>query len=133
VAPYERALTDGLSIELRPTPPLPPVLIDRALVARSLTNIIENALHAMPAGGRLTIEAGLRDDSVAVEISDTGMGMDQEALDRVFEPYFSTKARGTGLGLPIAKRNVELSGGSIAITSQLERGTTVEVRLPLAS
>ena len=121
VAPYARALTDGLSIEVRPTPPLPPVLIDRALVARSLTNIIENALHAMPSGGRLTIEARLRDDSVAVEISDTGMGMDEEALDRVFEPYFSTKARGTGLGLPIAKRNVELSGGSIAITSQ--RGT----------
>ena len=132
VAPYARALTDGLSIEVRPTPPLPPVLIDRALVARSLTNIIENSLHAMPSGGQLTIEARLRDDSVAVEISDTGMGMDEEALDRVFEPYFSTKARGTGLGLPIAKRNVELSGGSIAITSQRERGTTVEVRLPLA-
>jgi len=133
VAPYARALTDGLSIEVRPTPPLPPVLIDRALVARSLTNIIENSLHAMPSGGQLTIEARLRDDSVAVEISDTGMGMDEEALDRVFEPYFSTKARGTGLGLPIAKRNVELSGGSIAITSQRERGTTVEVRLPLAT
>jgi len=132
VAPYERALTDGLSIEVRPMPPLPPVLIDRALVSRSLTNIIENALHAMPSGGRLTIEATRRDDSVAVAISDTGMGMDQEALERVFEPYFSTKARGTGLGLPIAKRNVELSGGSIAITSQRERGTTVEVRLPLA-
>jgi signal transduction histidine kinase len=132
VAPYERALTDGLSIEVRPTPPLPPVLIDRALVARSLTNIIENALHAMTSGGKLTIEAALRDSSVAVEISDTGMGMDQDALDRAFEPYFSTKARGTGLGLPIAKRNVELSGGSIAITSQRDRGTTVEVRLPLA-
>jgi signal transduction histidine kinase len=132
VAPYERALTDGLSIEVRTTPPLPPVLIDRALVARSLTNIIENALHAMTSGGKLTIEAALRDSSVAVEISDTGMGMDQDALDRAFEPYFSTKARGTGLGLPIAKRNVELSGGSIAITSQRDRGTTVEVRLPLA-
>jgi signal transduction histidine kinase len=97
-----------------------------------LTNIIENALHAMTSGGQLTIEAALRDSSVAVEISDTGMGMDQDALDRAFEPYFSTKARGTGLGLPIAKRNVELSGGSIAITSQRDRGTTVEVRLPLA-
>src|SRR5687767_5224037 len=98
VAPYTRALPDGLSIDVRPMPALPPVLIDRALVSRSLTNIIENALHAMPSGGRLTIEAGLRGDSVAVVISDTGMGMDQEALDRVFEPYFSTKARGTGLG-----------------------------------
>ena len=133
VSPYARALSDGLSIDLRPMPALPPVLIDRALISRSLTNIIENALHAMPSGGRLTVEAALRDNSVAVVISDTGMGMDQEALDRVFEPYFSTKARGTGLGLPIAKRNVELSGGSIEITSQRERGTTVEVRLPLAT
>jgi signal transduction histidine kinase len=133
VTPYERGLTDALSIEVRPMPPLPPVLIDRALVSRSLTNIIENALHAMPAGGRLTIEAQLRGDSVAIEISDTGTGMDPEALERVFEPYFSTKARGTGLGLPIAKRNVELSGGSISITSARERGTTVEVRLPLAA
>ena len=89
-------------------------------------------MHAMPSGGKLTIEAALRDGSVAVDISDTGMGMDQDALDRAFEPYFSTKARGTGLGLPIAKRNVELSGGSISITSQRDRGTTVEVRLPLA-
>jgi signal transduction histidine kinase len=58
--------------------------------------------------------------------------MDAEALARAFEPYFSTKATGTGLGLPIAKRNVELSGGTVAIESERERGTTVIVRLPLA-
>jgi signal transduction histidine kinase len=133
VAPYGRGLTNGVSIEVRPMPPLPPVLIDRALVSRSLTNVIENALHAMPSGGRLTIEAALRDSTVAIAMTDTGMGMDQEALERVFEPYFSTKARGTGLGLPIAKRNVELSGGTIAITSRRDEGTTVEVRLPVAS
>ena len=133
VAPYARGLSDGLSIDLRPMPALPAVLIDRALVSRSLTNIIENALHAMPSGGKLTIEASLRGDGVVVEISDTGLGMDPEALERAFEPYFSTKALGTGLGLPIAKRNVELSGGSIAITSQRDRGTTVEVRLPIAT
>jgi signal transduction histidine kinase len=132
VAPYARGLTNEVSIEVRPMGPLPPVLIDRALVSRSLTNVIENALHAMPSGGRLTIEAALRDGAVVIAMTDTGMGMDQEALERVFEPYFSTKARGTGLGLPIAKRNVELSGGSIAITSRRDEGTTVEVRLPVA-
>ena len=56
--------------------------------------------------------------------------MDQEALARAFEPYFSTKATGTGLGLPIAKRNVELNGGTIDVTSELNRGTTVEISLP---
>jgi two-component system sensor histidine kinase HydH len=59
--------------------------------------------------------------------------MDPEALARAFEPYFSTKASGTGLGLPIAKRNVELSGGTIAISSERERGTTVEISLPIAA
>jgi signal transduction histidine kinase len=58
--------------------------------------------------------------------------MDADALARAFEPYFSTKASGTGLGLPIAKRNVELNGGSIAVQSEPGRGTTVEISLPLA-
>jgi signal transduction histidine kinase len=56
--------------------------------------------------------------------------MDEEALARAFEPYFSTKASGTGLGLPIAKRNVELSGGTIAVHSVRDQGTTVEIALP---
>ena len=59
--------------------------------------------------------------------------MDDEALGRVFEPYFSTKATGTGLGLPIARRNVELSGGEILVDSAKERGTTVTLRLPIYS
>ena len=133
VAPYHRGLPDGMTIQVTSAPDLPPVEIDRALVARSLTNVIENALHAMPTGGRLTVEAAVRDGMVAIAVSDTGVGMDQEALERAFEPYFSTKARGTGLGLPIAKRNIELSGGSIAVTSRRDQGTTVEVRLPLAA
>ena len=57
--------------------------------------------------------------------------MDEEALDRVFEPYFSTKTTGTGLGLPIARRNIELSGGSISVESEKGRGTAVTIRLPV--
>jgi signal transduction histidine kinase len=59
--------------------------------------------------------------------------MDSEALARAFEPYFSTKTTGTGLGLPIAKRNIELSGGTITVESQRDRGTTVELTLPVAA
>jgi signal transduction histidine kinase len=65
-------------------------------------------------------------------VRDSGVGMDAEALARVFEPYFSTKSSGTGLGLPIARRNVELSGGTIEVESQKGQGTTVRVRLPVA-
>ncbi len=67
-----------------------------------------------------------------MRVSDTGVGMDAEALARAFEPYFSTKATGTGLGLPIAKRNVEMSGGTIAVASERDRGTTVELTLPVS-
>jgi signal transduction histidine kinase len=109
------------------------VQIDRTLIARSLTNIVENALHAMPSAGTLAVNARAEDHRVRIRISDTGVGMDAEALERAFEPYFSTKATGTGLGLPIAKRNVELSGGSIAVMSERDRGTTVELTLPVAN
>jgi signal transduction histidine kinase len=111
---------------------LPPVFVDRTLIARSLTNLVENALHAMPSGGVLTIAASMIDDAVNIRFSDTGVGMDAEALARAFEPYFSTKTRGTGLGLPIAKRNIELSGGTIAVASARDQGTTVDITFPVA-
>ena len=66
-----------------------------------------------------------------MEVTDTGVGMDSEALDRLFEPYFSTRASGTGLGLTIAKRNVELNHGTIAVTSQQGHGTTVRLEFPV--
>ena len=89
----------------------------------------------MPGGGRLTIASG-RDsvngsDSLIVSVSDTGVGMGPEDIERIFEPYFSTKATGTGLGLTIAKRNIELNGGTIEVASERGVGTTVRVRLPL--
>ena len=64
-------------------------------------------------------------------MTDTGTGMDPEALRRIFEPYFSTKATGTGLGLTIAKRNVELNGGQIYVESAPGKGTTVTIELPI--
>jgi signal transduction histidine kinase len=68
---------------------------------------------------------------VRIAVTDTGVGMDEEALQRVFEPYFSTKATGTGLGLTIARRNIELNGGSIDVRSEKGVGTTVTIRLPI--
>jgi nitrogen fixation/metabolism regulation signal transduction histidine kinase len=133
VDPYRAGLGERLELAVDAPESLPPVLVDRTLVTRSLTNIVENALHAMPGRGRLSVTAAREDGFVAVRVADTGGGMDPEALTRAFEPYFSTKATGTGLGLPIAKRNVELSGGTVAIESERERGTTVIVRLPVAT
>ena len=132
VDPYRSALAGHIQFNVDVAFNLPAVYIDRTLVTRSLTNIIENALHAMGPRGTLTIVASRDDDDVRIHVSDTGAGMDPDALARAFEPYFSTKASGTGLGLPIAKRNVELSGGTITIQSERGRGTTVELTLPVA-
>jgi signal transduction histidine kinase len=150
VEPYRTGLANRIPIEVQAPDDLPLVSIDRTLFARALTNVIENALHAMPGSGNLTIAAhadttnnpqsvpqsvpqsAIRNpQSVIVEITDTGMGMDQEALERLFEPYFSTKATGTGLGLTIAKRNVELNGGTIDVHSERGVGTRVTIVLPL--
>ena len=89
------------------------VMVDRVLLARALTNVIENALHAMPGDGHARACARRRPPTATCESpsTDTGVGMDAAALARIFEPYFSTKATGTGLGLTIARRNVELNGG----------------------
>src|SRR5262249_3131714 len=106
VEPYRTGLANRIPIELETAPDLPEVFVDRTLFARALTNVIENALHAMPGGGTLTIGAD-RDgrpskDAVRVQIRDTGVGMDPDGVARIFEPYFPTKATGTGLGLTIA-------------------------------
>src|SRR5262249_19759703 len=97
VDPYRTGLTGRIEIENRATGPPPRVHVDRTPVARALANIVENALHAMPDKGRLAIDAAADDGHVTIQVRDTGVGMDEEALTRVFEPYFSTKTTGTGL------------------------------------
>jgi signal transduction histidine kinase len=136
VAPYRAGLAGRVAIALEAVPDLPEIALDRTLFARALTNVIENALHAMPGGGTLTIASSAADAPegriLVIEIADTGVGMDAAAAARIFEPYFSTKATGTGLGLTIAKRNIELNGGTIEVRSTKGRGTTVTITLPLA-
>ena len=132
VDPYRHGLAGRIGLDNRVSAPLPRVFVDRTLIARALSNIVENALHAMPGTGSIVMTSELQGDVVVLTVRDTGVGMDEDALARVFEPYFSTKATGTGLGLPIARRNIELSGGQITVASVKGEGTTVTLRLPLA-
>ncbi len=132
LAPYRSGLAGRVEIRSH-LPPLPAAFVDRTLVARALANIIENALFAMPSGGSLTLDASADAGFVVLTVTDTGVGMDEEALARVFEPYFSTKTTGTGLGLPIARRNIELSGGTIDVRSVKGQGTVVTMRVPIAA
>jgi signal transduction histidine kinase len=131
IEPYRSGLAGRVAIETDVPVTLPVLHIDRTLIGRALTNIIENALHAMPNGGTLTIDAALAPDHmVQLRVGDTGIGMDDQAIAKIFEPYFSTKAIGTGLGLTIAKRNVEANRGTIAVSSEKGRGTGVTITLP---
>ncbi|RPI57146.1 MAG: sensor histidine kinase [Acidobacteria bacterium] len=130
VEPYITGLAGRIAVDVEVPASLPTVVVDRVLLTRALTNMIENALHAMPGGGTLTIRAASAGKIIRLTVADTGTGMDPEALRRIFEPYFSTKATGTGLGLTIAKRNVELNGGRIHVESSLGRGTKVTIELP---
>ncbi len=132
IEPYRLGLAGRTTIDVQAASPETTALIDRTLFSRALTNIIENALHAMPGSGRLQIRIRRSGTTAEVEIADTGVGMDPEAVERIFEPYFSTKATGTGLGLTIAKRNVELNGGTIRVESERSVGTTVTLTVPLA-
>ena len=130
VEPYRMGLAGRVVITTH-IPSLPMVCVDRMLIGRALTNVIENALHAMPGGGTLTVDAALAPERrVQLRVTDTGVGMDADSIARIFEPYFSTKAIGTGLGLTIAKRNVEANGGTIAVTSERGKGTSVTMTLP---
>ena len=131
--PYRLGLQDRIELSADVPLSLPPVSVDRTLIARALTNILENALHAMPGRGSLMIAASQMPDAwqVRLVISDTGVGLDEDSRARIFEPYFSTKVTGTGLGMTIAKRNVELNGGTIEVQSERGRGTTVILSLPV--
>jgi signal transduction histidine kinase len=122
------------TLESEVPPNLPPVWIDRTLISRAITNVIENALQAMPAGGALRVSARADTDAmVAISVADSGVGMDEPARARAFEPYFSTKTAGSGLGLPNARRNVELCGGTMTLASAPGAGTTITIRLRCAA
>ncbi len=109
---------------------LPPVALDRNLIEQVFFNLVKNALEAMPDGASLAIELSSDDRDVSIVFRDTGMGMTREQLAHLFEPYRTTKEKGTGLGLMVSKRIIADHGGSIAVESEVGRGTTFTIRLP---
>ena len=129
----------GVTIERQYDDSLPPVPMDREQMKQVFLNLMLNALQAMDGGGGLKMVTALRDRpsvagkarSVEIAIQDTGAGMTEEILSKVFEPFFSTKEEGIGLGLPIAQRIVEEHGGEIRVESSPGEGTTFYIALPL--
>ncbi len=111
---------------------LPPVIVDPQQIGQALENLVTNAYQAMPQGGNLTIEATASNDEVYLSVRDTGVGIAEENMAKLFEPLFSTKSRGVGLGLAVSKMLVEANGGRIEVDSQEERGSTFTLILPVA-
>lgn len=118
-------------------PGLPSLRLDPNLLHQALLNILVNGRQAMPEGGRLTVSTCLRrnllgkEQVVEVAIADTGPGIANENLPRIFQPFFTTKAQGTGLGLAIAARIVEQHGGRIWVESEAGKGATFRIVLPV--
>jgi signal transduction histidine kinase len=110
---------------------LPQIRSDAGQLRIVIGNLIRNARDAMPAGGSLTLRASADDDQAHLEVIDTGVGIPPEQLSRVMDPLFSTKARGLGLGLSIARSIIEKVQGRLQVASQLGTGTTFTISLPI--
>jgi PAS domain S-box-containing protein len=110
---------------------LPRPMLDRAQLKQAFYNIIKNALQAMRSGGILRIRTEANPTHVIISFIDSGHGIAPEEIGRLFEPYFTTKENGTGLGLMIVQRIVREHGGTIEVESDKDRGTTFRVKLPI--
>ncbi len=109
------------------------VNVDVDLIKSCFLNIITNAIYAMRDSEvkNLFIKTELVDDNILIKISDTGSGVPEEVIDKIFEPFFSTKRDGLGLGLPLAKKVIEEHGGTIEFSSKLGQGTEVKIYIPV--
>ncbi len=112
---------------------LPKCNLDSNVIKQALLNIIINAQQAMPNGGELIVRTYQISNSIFIDITDTGVGIQKEKIDNIFQVYYSTKKTGSGLGLPTAKRIVEENKGSISIRSVVGKGSSFLIKLPVNS
>ena len=125
------AVDQNVVIRTQYDPELPLVPLDVELFKQALWNLIRNAQHAMPDGGDLILRTHHDGDHAILDVTDTGVGMDEAVAAQVFEAFYSTRPGGSGLGLPTTRKIVEAHGGSISLQSEPGQGTMFTVRLPL--
>lgn len=131
----EEPASRGVTIDVRTElPAVPPILGDAAELREALTNLILNAVDAMPRGGTLTLQARARGEHVEVTVTDTGVGIPRAVRDKIFDPFFTTKGpQGTGLGLSMTYGIVSRHGGVIGVESEEGRGSTFRLSFPSAA
>lgn len=120
----------AVAVEIQAEEGLSRAEVDPDKVRQVLLNIFLNALAAMPKGGRLSVALNRRDDDVEIAVSDTGEGIRQENLPRIYDPYYTSKPAGTGLGLAVAQKIMDAHGGAIEVESREGAGTRVALRFP---
>ena len=125
-----KAAEGGIDITCFFDPELPMLLLDREAINAVLLNLVLNAQQAMPDGGRLAIRTRTLPGAVALDLIDTGCGMDEETQNKIFEAFYSTKSGGSGLGLPTARKIIDAHGGRIDVQSQVGQGTWFMIVLP---
>lgn len=123
---------DAAHVEVRVSGEAPPIDADPDMLKMVFQNLLINSSHALEGRGRIDVRVGMSGGAATIAVSDNGPGIPVEIRDKVFVPFFTTKRRGTGLGLPTAKRFIDLHNGRITIDSPDTGGTTVTVQLPLS-
>jgi len=127
------AQASGIDLSPYLAPDLPLVSVDENLIRQVLANLVRNAQQAMPDGGQIDVQTALVGDRVTLSVIDTGKGMDERARKKAFDPFFSTKSNGSGLGLPTVRKIIEAHGGTISCESEPGRGTKFTIELPAAT
>ena len=121
----------GVTVKTKLARGLSPTPADATQMQQVLVNLVKNAVQAMTTGGTLTLQTGETSDGVWASVADTGGGIPQEQINRIFEPFYTTKKKGSGLGLMIVQRIVRAHNGKIELESNVGRGTTFRIWLPL--
>ena len=127
------AAKQTVAVDVRVREPLPDVEVDPDKIKQVLLNLLLNALAAMPGGGKLTVDLAAQGSFLDVAVSDTGEGIRAEDLPRIYDPYFTSKPAGTGLGLAVVQKIMDAHGGRIFVESTRGAGTTVTLRFVLMS
>jgi len=125
------SIPENVKVSIRHDKTLPKLYVDPTQIKRIFTNLTTNAIQAMPNGGELAISTSLHNGLASIAFQDTGVGIQKVNMEKLFTPFFTTKAQGMGMGLAICKKFVEGHGGCIEVESEVGKGTTFTVKLPI--
>lgn len=124
-------IPEDIQVETQISKDFPKIIADQQMLKRALSNLVQNAVQAMPKGGKLVVSARCFQEKIELSVQDTGNGIPEEAKTRIFKPLFTTKSKGQGLGLAVVKRLIEAQEGSVRFESEPGKGAKFIISLPL--